>query len=274
MAGHPSRKPIPAELEAKLLVESRYTCNICWKSQEVQIHHIDPVEEGGDNSEENLIVLCLNCHSKTHTTREMARNVRPHHLRLFKETWLECVRRDPLATNVTDNNDVDTIYKILRQGHRRALYFPFDVEMASSMFRSLDDFRVFIQSIGFKLIKNDEAREQVVLLYKALVEIAYFEPIRPRDYCLFELGEDILQLLELRRKTACFHLNGLATLVGLKGDFLAEDEFKHIGFDLGRGRPGAKRCFGHFDNDSESCHSCEFKRECVQAWKSFISSLR
>ena len=41
------RKKIPGALEAKLLVESRNTCNICWRSKEVEIHHIVPVELGG-----------------------------------------------------------------------------------------------------------------------------------------------------------------------------------------------------------------------------------
>lgn len=31
-----------------------------------EIHHINPIAEGGDNSSENLILLCPNCHKKVH----------------------------------------------------------------------------------------------------------------------------------------------------------------------------------------------------------------
>lgn len=268
MAKNFKRIRIPPELEAKLLVESRNTCNLCWKSREVQIHHIDPVEEGGDNSEENLIVVCLNCHSEAHTAKHMARNLKSQTLRLYKETWLDLLRRYPFGppSSEADENDIKTIRQILQQGYRRALYFPFEHEMAPSMFHSLNEFQVFLQSVGFKLITNDQAREHARLLYKDLVEISFFEPMGPRDYyCIHELGRDRLALLDLRRKTACFHLNELAKLAGVKEEMFAEDEFRRMGFDLPRGRIGAKQCFGHFDGSSENCSSCDFKQECIEA---------
>ena len=268
MAGISNRKAIPSDLEAKLLVESRNTCNLCWRSREVQIHHIFAVELGGDNSEENLIVVCLNCHSEAHTKKEMARNLKPQTLRLYKETWLDLLRRYPLAplTLLEEENDVKTILEILRQGHRRALYFPFSLELPESMFRSLDDFRTFLQSIGFKLIKNDQAREHARLLYKALVEASFLEPRGPRDnYCMQELGRDGLSLLELRRKRACFHLNELGRLVGLKEDMVAENEFDRMAFEIPASRVRSKTCFGHHDDTRPECRVCEFHEDCVQA---------
>ena len=81
------RQPYSKELEAKLLVESRHTCNICRKSKEVQIHHID--NDCSNSSEDNLIVVCLNCHSTTHTTKKLAKNYSPETLRLYKKEWTD-----------------------------------------------------------------------------------------------------------------------------------------------------------------------------------------
>lgn len=275
MSAKNTRKPIPADLEAKLLVESRDTCNICWKNREVQIHHIIPVELGGDNADENLIVVCLNCHSEVHTKRELARNLKPQTLRLYKETWLDLLRRYPfLRTAVPqEEGDIKTLQEILKQGHRRALYFPFDLEMPDSMFQSLDAFRIFLQSIGFKLIKNDVAREHARLLYKALIEISFLKPYPPSEYyCLHGMmGRDALSLLELKRRTACFHLNELAKLTGLSEGIFADDEFKAMSFDLPSIRHNAGRCFGDINEGADECLRCEFKQECLEANLAYLN---
>ncbi len=264
-----TRTPIPGDTEAKLLVESRNTCNLCWRSCEVQIHHIMPIEFGGDNAEENLIVVCLNCHSEAHTKKDLARNLKPQTLRLYKETWLDLLRRYPLLKTAVpqEEGDIKTLEEVLKQGHRRALYFPFDLEMPDSMFRSLDALRAFLQSVGFKLIKDDLAREHARLLYKALVELSFFEPYPPREYyCLHGMmGRDALSLMELKRRTACFHLNELARIAGAPEDIFAEDEFKSMGFEMPPVRHGARRCFGHFDEASRECLQCEFKEPCLEA---------
>ena len=43
-------------------------CEICGYSfsPALQIHHIIPISLGGDNSEDNVICLCPNCHKETH----------------------------------------------------------------------------------------------------------------------------------------------------------------------------------------------------------------
>lgn len=56
-----SRKSIPANLKDKLLVEANRAGMICGRSP-VQIHHIDG--DPAKNTEDNLIVLCLNHHDE------------------------------------------------------------------------------------------------------------------------------------------------------------------------------------------------------------------
>ncbi len=174
------RKKIPDSQESKLLVESRNTCNICWQSKEVEIHHIVPVKLGGDNSEGNLIAACRNCHSVAHTKKEMARNLKPETLLLYKESWLDLLRRySTLPSAIGEKeNDLQTIRDILKQGHRRALFFPFHQETPGDMFPSIGAFRIFIQKSGYKLIQNAEAREHIASMYKALLELPSIFPTR------------------------------------------------------------------------------------------------
>ncbi len=264
----PSRKRIPEAIESKLLVESRNTCCICWRSREVQIHHIIPVALGGDNSESNLMVACLNCHSEAHTQKEMAKNLKPRTLRLYKETWLDLVRRHPLVEQslAEQENDVNTIQEILRQGHRRSLFFPFRHQSPRDMFRSMNSFRLFLQKSGYKLVKNSEAREHCVQLYTSLIEILTFNPGTDRDRgCMHgTFGREAIALLDMKRKKACFHLNELGKLAGYGEEIIAENEFDAMKVEVFRGWHDRKRCFGCFTAENRECEVCEFRSECVE----------
>ena len=47
-----------------------YECELCGEPETrlltLQIHHIRPISDGGDNNPKNLMVLCPNCHCKVH----------------------------------------------------------------------------------------------------------------------------------------------------------------------------------------------------------------
>ncbi|KYK30240.1 MAG: hypothetical protein AYK19_04680 [Theionarchaea archaeon DG-70-1] len=77
----------------KLLFESRHTCSICrLEDKDVQVHHIDG--DPTNNKEENLIVLCLNCHSKVSRTGGLGRGYSIEELRLYKKEWINYCRAD------------------------------------------------------------------------------------------------------------------------------------------------------------------------------------
>ena len=65
-----SRNSIPRLVEKRLYKEANSQCPRCEQAggqadvATLQVHHIKPVAEGGSDDEENLIVLCSNCHSK------------------------------------------------------------------------------------------------------------------------------------------------------------------------------------------------------------------
>lgn len=64
----------------KLLVEARHRCTICAEKC-FEIHHIIEQSAGGTDDEENLIVLCPNCHQQRyHRNKEFT----PDQIRLYK----------------------------------------------------------------------------------------------------------------------------------------------------------------------------------------------
>lgn len=262
------RKKIQSELEAKLLVESRNTCNLCWEKKDIQIHHIRPIEQGGDNSEDNLIILCLDCHSKVHTKRNLARSYTEETLRLYKEKWIELVKKYPFSKDfVSKENDITIIEKILRVGDRRALYFPIHYEVPISMCDSIRSFRIEIQKSGYRLIKNDTAIDSIKQIYKSLVEIEYLFPTNRNSIhsCLLDvLGREGSELLELKRQKIIYHLNQLSKLIG-HGEIFNKDEFSNFGFNLKSKNKKRLDCFGNYNPNSPKCDECEYKEECILA---------
>ena len=88
------RPPITSETMNKLLFESRYTCCACRdRSRGIIVHHIHKYSESRSHAEDNLVVLCLNCHGEAHTKRELQLNLTPERLREHKKQWLEYVKQ-------------------------------------------------------------------------------------------------------------------------------------------------------------------------------------
>lgn len=135
------------------------------------------------------------------------------------------------------------------------------------MFQSFKDFRLFLQTSGYKLLKNSKAKEHIQQIYKTLVEIEFLYPHNsPRDfYCLHgTLGRESLNLLEMKRKTIRFHLNSLGRLLGYDYDIFAEDEFDMIGFELSVKKANQRTlpCFGNYSPRNDQCAACDFITEC------------
>lgn len=63
-----NRKKIPERIKKKLRQQADNQCPICGENDEFtfEYHHIKPHSEGGEPEEENLILLCRNCHAKVH----------------------------------------------------------------------------------------------------------------------------------------------------------------------------------------------------------------
>ena len=88
MAKH--RTSIPKEVAALVRWLSDDTCCICTEREKgIQIHHIN--EDPGNHSVENLAVLCLECHDKTHKKGGATRKSDPQFIKLCRDKRLEAV---------------------------------------------------------------------------------------------------------------------------------------------------------------------------------------
>ncbi len=56
------RSKIPENVREKVLARSDYQCSICGRTSDLELAHLIPVVEGGDNSFENLMAVCRSCH--------------------------------------------------------------------------------------------------------------------------------------------------------------------------------------------------------------------
>ena len=82
----PTRRKIPAKLEAKLLADNLHACCVCHGNNlHVQIHHIDG--NPANNKPENLAVLCLNCHSKASGNEGLGKEFSELEIKEYKKRW-------------------------------------------------------------------------------------------------------------------------------------------------------------------------------------------
>lgn len=64
--GRNEREGLSGTRRAQILVERGNRCESCGSTDKLAIHHIIPVSEGGSNDDDNLKVLCSNCHDLVH----------------------------------------------------------------------------------------------------------------------------------------------------------------------------------------------------------------
>lgn len=107
------RPPINNETTAKLMYLSERTCAVCNQyGKAVQIHHID--ENPSNNSLDNLVLLCFDCHNDTQLRGGFGRKLNAQTVIVFRNEWHERVlqrrqQADQIAVSVTtkDANVVD-----------------------------------------------------------------------------------------------------------------------------------------------------------------------
>jgi len=83
----------------RILYKSAKTCAVCkCKDNPLIIHHIDG--NPSNNDEENLILLCVNCHDEAHTKHEHALNLNKQRLSYFKKEWENQVKNNSLKAMI------------------------------------------------------------------------------------------------------------------------------------------------------------------------------
>jgi hypothetical protein len=118
-----SRPRISVDLEADVLYKSDHTCSVCrTRGIGVQIHHID-----GDpthNTQDNLMVLCLEDHNKASSRSPLSKAYTPIELKKYRTEWEKIVqtRREALIepSKITlvrfDGVDRKIVYLETRKG--------------------------------------------------------------------------------------------------------------------------------------------------------------
>ncbi|MCP4599993.1 MAG: HNH endonuclease [Proteobacteria bacterium] len=273
-----TRKKIPPDTVARIMVASRQTCNLCWKQKEyLQIHHVVSVAHGGDNSEDNLILLCPNCHASVHSKHDNTRNYTTGTLKLFRETWFELVRKHPILPEgvVQLENDIQIISEVLKNADRRVLYWPLRWMSLNGLLKSFSSLQNAIQKSGYRLLFNQEAKEHITQINLNITEILVNLPYRPNredeysdlasEPCLFgSLTRNKVSWLEVRRGRMRFNIDNLAFLLGHKNGFFVGEEL-NIENISGIERHGGMSCFNSYAETSPDCSRCEFSTECISA---------
>jgi len=54
------------ELYRQVLERDSWRCQVCGARKNLQVHHLEFRSRSGNDSEDNLITLCVKCHRRTH----------------------------------------------------------------------------------------------------------------------------------------------------------------------------------------------------------------
>ena len=103
--------PLPQDIVERLLVACHRQCCICHKpaGTKMEIHHIIPKSEGGEDTEENGIPLCFDCHAEVaayNPQHPKGRRYTPSELRKHKEQWFAICAKAPWDLTIRGHNDI------------------------------------------------------------------------------------------------------------------------------------------------------------------------
>jgi 5-methylcytosine-specific restriction endonuclease McrA len=65
------------ELHRQVLERDGWRCQVCGLMQHLQVHHLEFRSQSGDDVEQNLITLCVECHDEVHRAA-ICCTTRPH----------------------------------------------------------------------------------------------------------------------------------------------------------------------------------------------------
>lgn len=109
---------LPPELVDRMMVKCSRRCCICrrFRPTKLQVHHIVERSKGGTDDEDNLIVVCLSCHTDVHTQVPFARRFSTDELKGHRDTLLKLVDEGRLPAGDLGNSE-DLVGRII-QDHR------------------------------------------------------------------------------------------------------------------------------------------------------------
>ncbi len=103
----------------KLLADCKRRCCICYRfcGVKIEIHHIEHKNEGGDDSIENAIPVCFECHAEIasyNNKHPRGRRFTSKELRLHRENWLKiCKEKPEIFTHTPRETDVGPLQSLI-----------------------------------------------------------------------------------------------------------------------------------------------------------------
>ncbi|PHR88852.1 MAG: hypothetical protein COA78_36160 [Blastopirellula sp.] len=90
----------PHKVKEEVLVKSRRCCCVCRKfyGLYIEVHHITPKSEGGENDLDNAIPLCQDCHGQAghyNPNHSIGNKYRPTELKKHRDSWYEWCSDNP-----------------------------------------------------------------------------------------------------------------------------------------------------------------------------------
>lgn len=100
------RSPIPIDVISSIIHKCAKVCCVCKERKpSFIIHHIVPYSKTRDNSEGNLVLLCLDDHDQAHSKKELSKNLTPEMLRDLKSKWEKLVHDRNIFQIVSEEKD-------------------------------------------------------------------------------------------------------------------------------------------------------------------------
>ncbi|MCA1035682.1 HNH endonuclease [Bacillus infantis] len=106
------------EVRTEVLAKCARICCICrvFKPLHVQVHHIREKADGGTDDFDNLIPVCIECHSSIHTKAKMTQNFSEKELKKIRDNVYELVRTGDLPKSSTiERKEIELISSIFAE---------------------------------------------------------------------------------------------------------------------------------------------------------------
>lgn len=163
----------PREQVAGLLARCHRRCCVCHRFCGVKIEtdHIQPKEQGGDDTIENAIAVCFECHAEIHSYNDKhprGRKFTPEELREHKSQWLKICEQHPDALIAPGRaTDVGPLQALIDElAFNTKIGARSDSKDQGGLFHD-EQFRRAIRQ-GSIAILRDEIRETVLDAYAAM----------------------------------------------------------------------------------------------------------
>src|SRR5262249_10230385 len=105
----------PTLVDRMMVLTARHCC-VCrrFRPIKLQVHHIIERSNGGTDHEDNLIVICLPCHTDVHSRVPFARRFTPSELKMHRDAVVRMVAEGKLIAASAEDEPVVTLRAVKR----------------------------------------------------------------------------------------------------------------------------------------------------------------